>query len=206
MSAGSGAGSSPSGSASTVGERAERAGFAGHEDLAQGRRLRADRGGQLAVVEAAVLVGDDVGDGFGEAGEVADLGDPVGGQRQDGDRPQAHEREEQHDELAAVGQLDEHPVAGADAARPQAGGHAVGAVIELGVAQALAAGIDERGARTVRGGQLAQQRAERPAAPEAGGAVLGGELGRPRGQAGGQRRCGGSELRRTGGVHRVRVP
>ena len=103
MSAGSGSGSGPDGSHADVGQRGELGRVAGHEHVRQRRDPGLHGAGQRAVVEAADDVGDDVADGAGQVGEVADLGLAVRGQAHHRDHPGAQQAEEDLRELGAVG-------------------------------------------------------------------------------------------------------
>ncbi len=167
------------------GQRGVRAGLAVHQDVAQLGCPGGDLAGEVAVVEARQPVGDDVGDGGREPGQVADLGDPVGGQGEDGHRAEPGEGEEQHGERAGVGQLDEHPVARRDAEAVQTCRQPVGALVELPVGQPLLA-RHQGEAPSVRRRPVREQPAEGAAVPVAGGGVARGVLGGPRGQPGGQ--------------------
>ncbi len=174
MPAGSGSGSGR-GSASTAARHAKGPGSPATSTWRSDGVRRQTAAGELAVVKAAAAVGDDVGDGLGELGEVRDLGLAVGRQCQHGDGPGAAEGEQQHDELRDVRQLDDDAVAGRDAEVGEAGGLAIGALVELAVRHP-AARADQRGAAGVALRPSPQQDSQRLATPVARGAVGRGEV------------------------------
>ncbi len=81
-----------------------------HQDVLEGRRAGRQPFGHVLVVEAAQHVGNGQGAGLAVLAQVGQLVLTVRGQRHDRDDPGAQAAEGEHDELPAVGQLDDDPV------------------------------------------------------------------------------------------------
>ena len=135
-----------------------------------------ERGGHVAVVETAHLVGDDQRDRAAHLGEMSELGRAMPRQAHHRHRPGAQQPEQCHRKLTGVGQLHHHPVPFGDAELCQPGGDPVchGRQLREGV---RGRGVDDGGTvRPSRGG-VGQNRIQWLARPVAGvpislGAVL----------------------------------
>ncbi len=99
-------------------------------------------------------------------------------QREHRDHAEAQQPEQRDHELGGVGQVHHHPVPGVQTECAQAVGAGVGAPVQRGVADPLAAG-DDGGRVAVPGGPFAQQAAERLGAPVPLPHVPLGQLGGP---------------------------
>ena len=151
------------------------------EDMAERRGPLTHLGGEVAVVEALVPVGDDVGDRLGERAEVPDLRLTMGGQCEHRQRADPEQREDHLEELGDVRQLDHHSVALADSCGEEACREPVGAVVEFAVGPAPpgAGRVHDGDPVRVPLGACAQHPAEGLALPVPGCAVAGGEIGGP---------------------------
>ncbi len=75
-------------------QRGELGGVSGDDHCGRVLQSAGHLAGERAVIEPAVLGGDDIGGGVRETAEVADLGGTVRRQSEHGQRPDAEDREE----------------------------------------------------------------------------------------------------------------
>ena len=125
-----------------------------------------ERGGHVAVVETAHLVGDDQRDRPADLGEMSEFGCAVARQAHHRHRPGAQQPEQRHRELAGIGQLHHHPVAFGDAEPCQPRGDPVRHGRQLGEG-VRGRGVDDGGTVRPSCGGVGQNRIQWPARPVA---------------------------------------
>ena len=113
---------------------------------------------------------------------MSQLGRAVAGQAHHRDRAGAQQPEQRHRESAAVGQLQQHPIARCDTHRRQPGRGAIGALVELGEGQRVI-GIDHPDMRGPAVRCRRQQRIDGLTGPVTLGSIAGRSVGRKRHKA-----------------------